>query len=92
MLAHELSHVAHRDVLVMTVASSRGHRRRHAHPGRAVRRVFGFGGRRDNNGGLPVWLRGPGGQPGRSYAISFVLLRLLSRYRELVRRPRRAPT
>ena len=55
VLAHELSHVAHRDVLVMTVAVVGRHRRRDDHPRRAVRRVFGGGARRrnnDNNGGL----------------------------------------
>ena len=40
VLAHELSHVAHRDVMVMTIASSCRDRGRHAHPQRAVRRVL----------------------------------------------------
>ena len=38
VLAHELSHVAHRDVLVMTVAVLGGHRRRAWSPGCPVRR------------------------------------------------------
>ncbi len=83
VLAHELSHVAHRDVLVMTVASSAG-----IVAGMAARGAqfggFMFGGRRggrDNGGAfgfvavLLVSLV--------VYAISFLLLRLLSRYREL---------
>src|SRR4051794_1185912 len=84
VLAHELSHVAHRDVLVMTVASSAGIAAGMLGQG-ARFGAFGFfgGGRRDNNsGGLPIWvvvllfsLL--------VYAVSFVLLRLLSRYREL---------
>ncbi len=37
VLAHELSHVAHRDVLVMTIASSAGIARRHADARRPVR-------------------------------------------------------
>ena len=80
VLAHELSHVAHRDVLVMTVASSAG-----IVAGMVTRGAqFGMLGRRSNNNN--------GGAIGVFailiislvvYAISFVLLRLLSRYREL---------
>lgn len=79
VLAHELSHVAHRDVLVMTVASSAG-----IIAGMLTRgaQYGAFFGRRDNNGGAPAWvvvllisiL---------TYIISFLLLKLLSRYREL---------
>ena len=39
VLAHELSHVAHRDVLVMTIASSAGIVAGDAHPQRPVRRA-----------------------------------------------------
>lgn len=82
VLAHELSHVAHRDVLVMTLASSAG-----IIAGMATRGAqYGaiFGGRRDNNN--------PAGAAGFLialvvslvvYAVSFFLTRLLSRYREL---------
>ncbi len=82
VLAHELSHVAHRDVLVMTVASSAG-----IVAGMVTRGAqfggFGLGrSRNGNNGGalgfvavLVVSLV--------VYAVSFLLLRLLSRYREL---------
>jgi heat shock protein HtpX len=83
VLAHELSHVAHRDVLVMTVASSAGIAAGMLGQG-ARFGAFGFfgGGRRDNNNGLPVWLVVLLFSLA-VYAISFVLLRLLSRYREL---------
>lgn len=83
VLAHELSHVAHRDVLVMTVASSAGITAGMLAQGAQYGAFFG-GGRRDNNnnGGLPVWLVVLVVSL-VVYAISFVLLRLLSRYREL---------
>ena len=85
VLAHELSHVAHRDVLVMTLASSAG-----IIAGLLTRSMqfggFGlFGGRGRNNnnaGALPVWLVVLLTSL-IVYAVSFVALRLLSRYREL---------
>ncbi len=78
VLAHELSHVAHRDVLVMTVASSAG-----IVAGMLMHgsRFGALMGRRDRNSAaffvitLVVSLV--------VYAISFFLTRLLSRYREL---------
>jgi heat shock protein HtpX len=86
VLAHELSHVAHKDVAVMTIASFIG-----IIAGLLVRfafysELFGGGGRSNNNnnngGALPVVLVvlvvGV-----VTYAISFLLIRLLSRYREL---------
>jgi heat shock protein HtpX len=83
VLAHELSHVAHRDVLVMTVASSAGIAAGMLTQGAQYGAFFG-GGRRDsnNNGGLPIWLVVLVVSL-VVYAVSFVLLRLLSRYREL---------
>ena len=39
VLAHEMSHVAHKDVAVMTIASFLGHRRRAAGPVRLLRRA-----------------------------------------------------
>ena len=83
VLAHELSHVAHRDVLVMTVASSAGIAAGMLTQGARFGGFgfFGGGGRRDSNG-LPVWLVVLLVSLA-VYAISFVLLRLLSRYREL---------
>jgi heat shock protein HtpX len=86
VLAHEMSHVAHKDVVVMTVASFLG-----IIAGLLVRfafysELFGGGGRRggnNNNGGaLPVMLIIMLVSI-VVYAISFLLIRLLSRYREL---------
>ncbi|HET6653027.1 MAG TPA: zinc metalloprotease HtpX [Nocardioides sp.] len=82
VLAHELSHVAHRDVLVMTLAASAGIVAGMLTRGAQYGAIFG-GRSRDNNGGgaaafmiaLLVSLV--------VYAISFFLTRLLSRYREL---------
>jgi heat shock protein HtpX len=95
VLAHELSHVAHRDVAVMTIASFLG-----ILAGLLTRVLLyaglfgGFGGGGGNRG------RGGGGGGGGGgqlailelgmllfsaviYAISFLLIRTLSRYREL---------
>jgi heat shock protein HtpX len=85
VLAHELSHVAHRDVAVMTIASFLG-----LVAGLLTRVLFysgmyggGFGGDdRDNNGGaapvIVIML-----VSALVYVISFLLTRALSRYREL---------
>ena len=81
VLAHELSHVAHRDVLVMTVASSAGIVAGMLAQGSQYGAMFG-GGRRDNNNALPVWLVVLLVSM-VVYGVSFVLLKLLSRYREL---------
>jgi heat shock protein HtpX len=89
VLAHELSHVAHRDVAVMTIASFLG-----VVAGLITRTMFwtgmmgGFGGGNSNNNN--------NGQDNAAmvelavlvvsvvvYAISFLLTRALSRYREL---------
>lgn len=80
VLAHELSHVAHRDVLVMTVASSAGIVAGMVTQGARFGALGGIGRSRNNNAAglvlaLVVSLV--------VYAISFVALRLLSRYREL---------
>ncbi|HET6561462.1 MAG TPA: M48 family metalloprotease, partial [Marmoricola sp.] len=84
VLAHELSHVAHRDVMVMTLASSAA-----IITGMVLRGAqFGGlgmlgGGRRDNNNnGLPIWLLVLLVSI-VVYAISFLAIKLLSRYREL---------
>ena len=81
VLAHELSHVAHRDVLVMTVASSAGIVAGMLTQG-AQFGGLGSSAAASNNGGVPVCLVVLLVSLA-VYAISFVLLRLLSRYREL---------
>ena len=78
VLAHELSHVAHRDVLVMTIAASAG-----IAAGLLMRFAqFGGVGRSRGNSALPAVLVALVVSL-VVYAVSFVLLRLLSRYREL---------
>ncbi|MET9514743.1 zinc metalloprotease HtpX [Streptomyces sp. NPDC002994] len=82
VLAHELSHVAHRDVAVMTIASFLG-----VLAG-VMTRVALWGGfsraghGRDGNGAALAILLIPL-VSAVVYAISFLLTRLLSRYREL---------
>ncbi len=84
VLAHELSHVAHRDVTVMTIASTAGIVAGMLTRGAQYGALFGGGGRRDNNNnnGVPVWLVVLVVSL-VVYAVSFFLTRLLSRYREL---------
>ncbi len=88
VLAHEMSHVAHKDVAVMTIASFLG-------IVAALMVRFGFYSELFGGGGG----RGRGGRGGDQnalpvalvmmlvgmvvYAISFLLIRMLSRYREL---------
>ncbi len=77
VLAHELAHVANRDVSVMTVASSLG-----LLAGFVTQWGFLLGGNRDRNNNGPafivVWLVSM-----VVYFLSFILTRSLSRYREL---------
>jgi heat shock protein HtpX len=87
VLAHEMSHVAHKDVAVMTIASFLG-----IIAALLVRFAFyselfggggrGRGGNNNNQNALPIMLIvmvvGI-----VVYAVSFLLIRLLSRYREL---------
>jgi heat shock protein HtpX len=85
VLAHELSHVAHKDVAVMTIASFLG-----ILAGLITRVTFemglwgGFSDRRDNDDESPaavlflVMIVSM-----LTYALSFLLIRSLSRYREL---------
>ena len=82
VLAHELSHIANRDVLIMTLASF------FAMLAAMLTRFglyFGMwgggGGNRDNNNGPPIWLI-IFVVSIVVYAISFILIRMISRYRE----------
>ncbi len=82
VLAHELSHVAHKDVQVMTVASLLA-----ITAGLLVRfafysELFGGGRRSNNQNALPV-IAIIMVVSVVVYAISFLLIRVLSRYREL---------
>ncbi|MCW7946700.1 heat shock protein HtpX [Streptomyces hygroscopicus] len=81
VLAHELSHVAHKDVAVITVASFLG-----VIAGLVVRfafysELFGGRGRKDQN--TVAVFGAVMGISALVYAISFLLIRALSRYREL---------
>jgi heat shock protein HtpX len=78
VLAHELSHVAHRDVLVMTVASSAGIVAGMLMQGSRFGALLG---RRDRNSAALFMITLLASLI--VYAVSFFLLRLLSRYREL---------
>ena len=80
VLAHELAHIAHRDVLVMTLASFfamlAGLLARFGLYGG----MFGGGGNRDNNS-APAWLI-VFLVSILTYVISFILIQTISRYRE----------
>jgi heat shock protein HtpX len=80
VLAHELSHIANRDVLVMTVASFFAMLAAMLTRFGLYAGMWGGGDRRDNNG-PPVWLIVLAVSI-LVYAISFVLIRTISRYRE----------
>jgi heat shock protein HtpX len=83
VLAHELSHVAHRDVAVMTIAGFLG-----IAAGLITRFAYysglfgGFGRRDERDSGVPIVLVVML-VSAVVYALSFLLTRALSRYREL---------
>ncbi|WP_026405697.1 zinc metalloprotease HtpX [Actinomadura rifamycini] len=83
VLAHEMAHVAHRDVAVMTIASFLG-----VCAGLITRFGLQFGlwggfNRRGNDQNTGLVLLAVVGASALAYAISFLLTRALSRYREL---------
>jgi heat shock protein HtpX len=84
VLAHELSHIANRDVLIMTVASFFAMLAALLTRFGLYAGMFGGfgGGRRDsNNNQVPVWLIVLAVSV-VTYLISYVLIRTISRYRE----------
>jgi heat shock protein HtpX len=82
VLAHEMSHVAHKDVAVMTIASFLGIVAALMVRFAFYSELFGGRGRNNNNQSalliIPIMLLSIA-----VYCISFLLIRLLSRYREL---------
>ena len=81
VLAHELSHIAHRDVVVMTIASFLG-----VLAGLVTRFAFYsqmFGGRRRGNDQTYLVVMLVMLVSAVVYALSYLLIRALSRYREL---------
>jgi heat shock protein HtpX len=80
VLSHELSHVAHRDVLVMTVASVVG-----VLAGFLTKMLLwsGLGNNRGGNNNAAIMVLIVTVVAAVVYGVSFVLTRLLSRYREL---------
>ncbi len=83
VISHEMSHVAHRDVTVMTIASFLA-----IVAGLMVRfafysELFGGGRRRDSNDNSALVMLAIMAVSIVVYAISFLLIRALSRYREL---------
>jgi heat shock protein HtpX len=82
VLAHEMSHVAHKDVAVMTIASFLGIVAALMVRFAFYSELFGGRGRNNNNQSalliIPIMLLSI-----VVYCISFLLIRMLSRYREL---------
>ncbi len=81
VLAHEMSHVAHKDVAVMTIASFLGIIAALMVRFAFYSELFGGRGRNNNQAALliiPIMLLSI-----VTYVVSFLLIRLLSRYREL---------
>ncbi|HEY3550571.1 MAG TPA: zinc metalloprotease HtpX [Gaiellaceae bacterium] len=87
VLAHELSHIANRDVLIMTIASFFAMLAAMLTRFGLYAGMFGgfggggYGGNRNNNNQVPVWLI-VFLVSVVVYAISFILIRTISRYRE----------
>src|SRR4051795_2441097 len=81
VLAHELSHIANRDVLIMTLASFFAMLAAMLTRFGLYAGMWGGDRRRDNNNGPPVWLI-IFLVSMLVYVISYILIRTISRYRE----------
>jgi heat shock protein HtpX len=76
VLAHELAHIANRDVLIMTLASFFA-----MLAGVLMRWGMFFGGGRERDNGPPIWLV-IFLVSALTYVLSYILIRTISRYRE----------
>jgi heat shock protein HtpX len=81
VLAHELSHIANRDVLIMTLASFFAMLAAMLTRFGLYSGLWSGGDRRDNNNGPPVWLI-IFVVSILVYVLSWILIRTISRYRE----------
>src|SRR6184192_929993 len=81
VLAHELSHIGNRDVLIMTVASFFAMLAGLLTRFGLYSGMFGGGRSRDNNNAVPVWLIVLAVSI-VTYVLSWILIRTISRYRE----------
>ena len=81
VLAHELTHIANRDVLVMTVASFFAMLAGLLTRFGLYAGMWGGGNRNNNNSSVPVWLIVLAVSI-LTYVISWILIRTISRYRE----------
>src|SRR4051812_2020242 len=81
VLAHELTHIANRDVLVMTVASFFAMLAAFLTRFSLYAGMFGGGGNRDNNNSVPVWIIVLAVSIA-TYVLSQILILAISRYRE----------
>jgi heat shock protein HtpX len=81
VLANELSHVANRDVAIMTLASFFAMLAAMLTRFAMYSGMFGGGGDRRDNNGPPIWLIVMV-VSAITYVLSFVLIRTISRYRE----------
>jgi heat shock protein HtpX len=81
VLAHELTHIANRDVLVMTLASFFAMLAALLTRFGLYAGMFGGGRSSNNNNSVPIWLIVVAASA-VTYAVSWILIRTISRYRE----------